>query len=116
VTQPIPASELIASHSRSGRGACGFVLVANPSLTKMVNFRSPDRNGPRRMPLPMLYVERLGFRYTFLKMDSMRAAYDEVYAYAMGRPGFILQHVVDAFAVQSATPDIKTIGVVSGGG
>jgi hypothetical protein len=47
-------------------------------------------------------------------MDSMRAAYDEVYVYAMGRPGFILQHVVDAFAVQSATPDSKTIGVVFG--
>jgi hypothetical protein len=28
----------------------------------------------------------------------MRAAYDEVYVYTMGRPGFILQYVVDAFA------------------
>jgi len=25
----------------------------------------------------------------------MRAAYDEVYAYTMGRPGLIPQHVVD---------------------
>jgi len=35
-------------------------------------------------------------------MDNTRAAYDEIYVYTMGRPGFILQHVVDAFAVQSA--------------
>lgn len=44
----------------------------------------------------------------------MRAAYDEVYVYTMGRPGFILQHVVDAFAVQSATPESKAIGIVFG--
>lgn len=44
----------------------------------------------------------------------MRAAYDEVYAYTMGRPGFILQHVVDAFAVQTATGSSKSIGVVFG--
>src|SRR5258705_3747741 len=43
-----------------------------------------------------------------------RAAYDEVYAYTMGRPGFILQHVVDAFAVQTASGDNKPIGVVFG--
>jgi hypothetical protein len=47
-------------------------------------------------------------------MDLERAAYDEVYAYTMGRPGFILQHVVDAFAVQCATPDTKTISIVFG--
>jgi hypothetical protein len=47
-------------------------------------------------------------------MDSMRAAYDEVYVYTMGRPGFILQHVVDAFAVQSANDESKPIGVVFG--
>jgi Family of unknown function (DUF5946) len=47
-------------------------------------------------------------------MDSMRAAYDEVYAYTMGRPGFILQHVVDAFAVQTANDESKPIGVVFG--
>jgi hypothetical protein len=47
-------------------------------------------------------------------MDPMRAAYDEVYAYTMGRPEFILQHVVDAFAVQTASADSKPIGVVFG--
>jgi hypothetical protein len=34
VTQPIPASKLLASHRRSGRGACGFVLVAKQEVTK----------------------------------------------------------------------------------
>jgi hypothetical protein len=43
----------------------------------------------------------------------MRAAYDEVYVYTMGRPGFILQHVVDAFAIQNAN-DSKPIGVLFG--
>jgi hypothetical protein len=33
VTQPIPASKLLASHRRSDRGACGFVLVADTSPT-----------------------------------------------------------------------------------
>jgi hypothetical protein len=47
-------------------------------------------------------------------MHSTRAAYDEVYAYTMGRPGFILQHVVDAFAVQTANDESKPIGVVFG--
>lgn len=47
-------------------------------------------------------------------MDETRAAYDEVYVYAMGRPGFILQHVVDAFAVQTATENAKPVGVVFG--
>jgi hypothetical protein len=32
----------------------------------------------------------------------------------MARPGFILQHVVDAYAVQSATPNSKAINVVFG--
>ena len=45
-------------------------------------------------------------------MDTMRAAYDEVYVYAMGRPHFILQHVVDAFAAQTASEDSKSISVV----
>jgi len=44
----------------------------------------------------------------------MRARYDEVYAYTMGRPGFILQHVVDAFAVQTANDLSRPIGVVFG--
>jgi Family of unknown function (DUF5946) len=47
-------------------------------------------------------------------MDPMSAAYDEVYVYTMGRPGFILQHVVDAFAVQTANDESKPISVVFG--
>lgn len=47
-------------------------------------------------------------------MDTMRAAYDEVYVYTMGRPGFILQHVVDAFAVQTANDASRPISVVFG--
>jgi hypothetical protein len=47
-------------------------------------------------------------------MDSMRATYDEVYAYTVGRPGFILQHVVDAFTVQTANEESRPIGVVFG--
>ena len=47
-------------------------------------------------------------------MDAVRATYDEVYAYTMGRPGFILQHVVDAFAVQTTNDESKPIGVVFG--
>jgi len=47
-------------------------------------------------------------------METIRAAFDEVYVYTMGRPGFILQHVADAFAVQTAKNDSKPIGVVFG--
>jgi hypothetical protein len=47
-------------------------------------------------------------------MDTMRAAYDEVYFYTMRRPEFILQHVVDAFAVQTASDAGKPIKVVFG--
>ena len=47
-------------------------------------------------------------------MDTVRAAYDEVYVYSMGRPGFILQHVVDAFAVQTSNNESKPISVVFG--
>jgi len=47
-------------------------------------------------------------------MDTSRAAFDEVYVYTMGRPGFILQHVVDAFAVQTANADTKPIAIVFG--
>ena len=54
------------------------------------------------------------FGYTDLDMDTVRAAYDEVYVYTMGRPGFILQHVVDAFAVQTANQESKPISVVFG--
>jgi hypothetical protein len=45
-------------------------------------------------------------------MNSLRAAYDELYVYTMGRPRFILQHVVDAFAAQTADANSKPIGVV----
>ena len=45
-------------------------------------------------------------------MDPLRADYDDVYVYTMGRPNFILQHVVDAFAAQTASDDSKPIGVV----
>jgi len=41
-------------------------------------------------------------------------AYDEVYVYSMSRPGFILQHVVDAFGVQTANAESKPIRVVFG--
>jgi hypothetical protein len=44
----------------------------------------------------------------------MRAAYDELYVYAMGRPGFPLQHVADAFAVQNANQETKPMAVVFG--
>jgi hypothetical protein len=43
---------------------------------------------------------------------NARAEYDDVYAYTMGRPQFILQHVVDAFAAQTASEDSKPIAVV----
>lgn len=45
---------------------------------------------------------------------STLVAYDELYAYTMGRPEFILQHVVDAFAVQTANDCSKPISVVFG--
>lgn len=47
-------------------------------------------------------------------MDVVRAAYDEIYVYAMGRPGFILQHVIDAYAVQTAAENPAAIGLVFG--
>ena len=47
-------------------------------------------------------------------MKIVRAAYHEVYVHTMGRPGFILQHVVDAFVVQTASNHSKPITVVFG--
>src|SRR5690348_5041534 len=47
-------------------------------------------------------------------MDTVRDAYYEVYVYTMWRPGFILQSVVDAHAVQSANKDSMSIGVIFG--
>ena len=49
---------------------------------------------------------------TWREIDAMREAYNEVYAYTMGRPGFILQHVVDAFSAQTATDATKAIGII----
>jgi hypothetical protein len=45
-------------------------------------------------------------------MDSTRDAYDELYVYTMGRPSFVLQHVVDAFGAQTASEDTKPIRLV----
>ena len=45
-------------------------------------------------------------------MTEIPDAYDELYAYTMGRPGFILQHVVDANMAQSASTASKPIGVI----
>jgi hypothetical protein len=45
-------------------------------------------------------------------MDAETAAYHEVYASSMGRPGFLVQHVADAFAAQTATDQTKPIGIV----
>lgn len=47
-------------------------------------------------------------------MENGRDTYDELYVYAMERPGFILQHVVDATAVQTANSDTKPIRLVFG--
>lgn len=47
-------------------------------------------------------------------MDATRDAYDELYAYTMGRGGdsFILQHVVDAFGAQTANENSRPTGVI----
>jgi uncharacterized protein DUF5946 len=45
-------------------------------------------------------------------MAATHEPYDEVYAYTMGRAGFILQHVVDAYAAQTASDGSKPIGVI----
>jgi hypothetical protein len=44
--------------------------------------------------------------------DEIQKAYDDVYVYTMGRPGFILQHVVDAHTAQKVTKDSKPIAIV----
>ena len=45
--------------------------------------------------------------------DETRLAYDELYVYAMERGGasFVLQHVVDAFAAQTASENTSPIGI-----
>jgi hypothetical protein len=45
-------------------------------------------------------------------MDRDSSAYDEVYAYTMGRAGFILQHVVDAQTAQTADATTSPMGIV----
>lgn len=45
-------------------------------------------------------------------MNDIEAAYQELYVYTMGRPNFILQHVVDAHQAQTATENSKAIGLV----
>jgi hypothetical protein len=45
-------------------------------------------------------------------MTALPEQYDEVYVYAMGRPGFLLQHVVDAIAAQTADGNSKPISIV----
>ncbi len=42
-------------------------------------------------------------------MAGGRGTYDDVYAYAIGRPGFLVQHVADAHAAQTANADTKPI-------
>jgi uncharacterized protein DUF5946 len=45
-------------------------------------------------------------------MDGTREAYQQLYVYTMGRGGFILQHVVDAYGAQTAGDDSKPMGVI----
>jgi len=44
--------------------------------------------------------------------SDVLSAYDELHAYTLGRPGFILQHVVDAHGAQSADEHGKPIRLV----
>jgi hypothetical protein len=43
---------------------------------------------------------------------EIQTAYHELYAYTMGRSGFILQHVVDAHMAQQLNANSKPIGAV----
>jgi hypothetical protein len=43
-------------------------------------------------------------------MSEAEDAYHELYAYTMGRPGFILQHVVDAHMAQRLDVNSKPMG------
>ncbi|MGO9597761.1 MAG: DUF5946 family protein [Isosphaeraceae bacterium] len=45
-------------------------------------------------------------------MGIAHDAYDELYVYALGRGGFILQHVVDASAAQAATEDTNPMSLI----
>ena len=46
---------------------------------------------------------RLILRVDSFDVDALRAAYDEVYAYTMSRPGFILQHAGEETQSSGAT-------------
>ena len=41
----------------------------------------------------------------WLVMDALREAYDEVYAYTMGPPGFIPQHVASVAKINEGVAD-----------
>jgi hypothetical protein len=45
-------------------------------------------------------------------MNFASEAHAELYVYALERENFIVQHVVDATGVQTATADAKPIGVI----
>src|SRR5262245_46349212 len=45
-------------------------------------------------------------------MDAMQSTFDELYVYTMGREGFVLQHVVDAYGAQTADDATKPIRLV----
>jgi hypothetical protein len=45
-------------------------------------------------------------------MDAMQSTFDELYAYTMGREGFVLQHVVDAYGAQTANDATRPIRLV----
>jgi hypothetical protein len=45
-------------------------------------------------------------------MAASREQYDELYVYAMSRPGSLLQHVADAFSAQTADGNSKPISIV----
>jgi hypothetical protein len=80
------------------RSTDNFWITRQPTGTSNPNILQGRATGQDRRDDP---CSILG--YTDLNMDNMRAAYDEVYVYKMGRPGFILQHVVDGFAAASIT-------------
>jgi hypothetical protein len=44
--------------------------------------------------------------------ERFREAHDHVYVYTMGRVGFSLQHVVDAYGAQTASDTTKPIGLI----
>ena len=77
---------------------------APSGLTRAKYLQEVSENIARNSTVP--------YRGWVAQMDAMREAYDEVYAYSMGRRGFILQHVVDAYAAQTASDASKPTGVI----